>query len=215
MDETPVAVVLLRALTYACAVLADTLLFLFLFTRLARVASPLRRVVQGALLGAVLFELLKVGGAYYVERTTSKGAATYGAFAVVVGLLLFLNLVSRLLLLTAAWVVTGPYDSDRAPSGTSSPELARRTGIPEEFAAEPDDATGLRPGGAPSPLLAAVRGADPEPPRSSAAAPAPAPLPPGAETAVRAASVGIGAAGALAAVVVVHGVRAVLGSLRR
>ena len=215
VDESPVAVVLLRAVTYACAVLADTLLFLFLFTRLARVATPLRRVVQGALLGAVLFELLKVGGAYYVERTTSRGAATYGAFAVVVGLLLFLNLVSRLLLLTAAWVVTGPYDSDRAPSGTSSPELARRAGIPEEFAAEPDDARGLRPGGAPSPLLAAVRGAEPEPPPGRAAAPAPAPLPRGAETAVRAASVGIGAVGALAAVVVVHGARAVLGALRR
>ncbi len=218
--ETPVAVVLLRVVTYASAVLADTLLFLFLFTRLARVASPRRRVLQGALLGAVCFELLKVGGAYYVERTTSTGAATYGTFAVVVGLLLFLNLASRLLLLTAAWVVTGPYDSDRAPSGTSSPELARQSGIPEEYAGEPDEQTGLRPGGAPSPLQAAVRGQVPPQHRDAgpvgpARAAAPAPLPRRAETAVRAASVGIGAIGTLAAVVVVHGLRSLLGQLRR
>ena len=219
VDETPVAVVLLRVLTYACAVLADTLLFLFLFTRLARVASPLRRVVQGALLGAVLFELLKVGGAYYVERTTSKGAATYGAFAVVVGLLLFLNLVSRLLLLTAAWVVTGPYDSDRAPSGTSSPELARQTGIPEEYAGPAYDPAALQPDGAPSPLQAAVLGQVPpqraDPPPPAAAPPVRAGLPPSTEAAVRAASVTVGAVGALAAVVVVHAARSLLGSLRR
>ena len=217
VEQTPPAVVLLRVLTYAAAVLADTLLFLFLFTRLARVASPLRRVVQGAVLGAVCFEVLKVVGAFYVERTTSRGAATYGTFAVVVGLLLFLNLVSRLLLLTAAWVVTGPYDSDRAPSGTSSPELARQAGIPEEFAGDPGESPALQPDGAPSPLQAALQGQ--VPPQRPRADEAPVPVraapSPGAETAVRAASVTIGAVGALAAVVVVHGVRSVVGALRR
>lgn len=217
VEQTPPAVVLLRVLTYGAAVLADTLLFLFLFTRLARVASPLRRVVQGAVLGAVCFEVLKVVGAFYVERTTSRGAATYGTFAVVVGLLLFLNLVSRLLLLTAAWVVTGPYDSDRAPSGTSSPELARQAGIPEEFAGDPGESPALQPDGAPSPLQAAVQGHAPPQRAHSGGAGAPVreQSRPGAETAVRAASVTIGAVGALAAVIVVHGVRSVVGALRR
>ena len=89
-------------------------------------------------------------GGIYVARTTSKGAATYGTFAVVVGLLLFLNLVSRLLLLASAFVVTAPYDSDVAPSGTASREQARKAGIPEEFADDdPDDPPNLLEDGAP------------------------------------------------------------------
>ena len=54
------------------------------------------------LVGAVGFEVLKAFAAFYIGRTTSKGEATYGTFAVVVGLLVFLNLVSRLVIYTAA-----------------------------------------------------------------------------------------------------------------
>nr|MDP9498320.1 YihY/virulence factor BrkB family protein [Actinomycetota bacterium] len=121
IDRTPLAQLLLPLVTPLSAALADVLLFLYLFGRLARVRTPLRRILKGAVLGAVGFEVLKVLGGIYVARTTTSGAATYGAFAVVVGLLLFLNLVSRLLLFTAAFIVTAPYDSDVAPSGTASP----------------------------------------------------------------------------------------------
>lgn len=148
-----------RVLVLALAIVADTALFLYLFTRLSRVRSPLSKVLRTALFGAVGFEALKVLGGIYVARTTSSGQATYGTFAVVVGLLLFLNLVSRFLLFTAAWGVTAPYDSDVAPSGTSSPEMARRAGLPEEFADDdPDDPPNLLEEGAPSPLQAAVEG---------------------------------------------------------
>lgn len=158
-DRTPLAQFLLPLLTPLSAVLADVLLFLYLFGRLARVRTPLRRILKGAVLGAVGFEVLKVLGGFYVARTTTSGAATYGAFAVVVGLLLFLNLVSRLLLFTAAFIVTAPYDSDVAPSGTASADMARRAGIPEEFVGtDPDDPPALQQNGAPSPLQFAVKG---------------------------------------------------------
>ncbi|MCU1691683.1 MAG: putative integral rane protein [Frankiales bacterium] len=157
-DSTP-ARVFTRLLGYALALVADTALFLYLFGRLSRVANPFRRLIRGALLGAVGFEVLKVLGGIYVARTTSKGEATYGTFAVVVGLLLFLNLFTRFLLLTSAFVVTAPYDSDVAPSGTASTEQARKAGIPEEFADhDPDDPPTLSESGAPAPLVAAVQG---------------------------------------------------------
>ena len=152
------AVVLTRLIGLALSLLTDTALFLYLFARLSRVKTPWRRLVKGAVFGAVLLEALKVIGAVYVSRTTSKGAATYGTFAVVVGLLLFLNLFSRLLLLTAAWTVTAPYDSDIPPSGTADRETARKAGIPLEFVDEDEDAPALLKGGAPSPLTAAVQG---------------------------------------------------------
>ncbi len=174
IENDPLARTLLRVLTYALAVVADTLLFLYLFARLARVRTPVRRILKGALLGAVGFEVLKVLGGIYVARTTSSGAATYGAFAVVVGLLLFLNLVSRLLMFTAAFVVTAPYDPDVEPSGTANRDIARRAGIPEHFVDDAAAPPRLVDGGAPTPLQAAVKGRAAEPPlRSWASTPWP------------------------------------------
>lgn len=157
-----------RLLGYALALLADTLLFLYVFGRLSRAATPWRRLLKGAVFGAVAFEVLKVLGGLYVENTTTRGAATYGTFAVVVGLLVFLNLFCRLLLFTAVWMVTAPYDSDVAPSGTSSPEMARKAGIPEHLVGVQT----LTEDGARTQLQAALD-ADPALPQSAAAPPAP------------------------------------------
>ena len=147
-------------LAYALSAVADTVLFVYMFTRLPRVSQPFKNVLTSAVFGAVGFGVIKFAGAYYVARTTSKGEATYGAFAVVVGLLLFLNLVSRWILLTAAFAVTKPYDSDALPSGTATPEQARKAGIPTEFAEndDPDDPPLLVDDGAPTPLRPAVEG---------------------------------------------------------
>ena len=155
VDKSTAAVLFLKVLGFLLAALADVALFLYLFVRLARVPTPVREVLKGAVFGAVGFGVLKLGGGFYVQRTTSKGEATYGTFAVVVGLLLFLNLVSRLILMSAAFVVTGPYDSDTRPSGTADPEQARRAGIPEEYAGTD---LNLQEDGVPTPLRAAVQG---------------------------------------------------------
>ena len=163
-SSTPGVALVTRVLGYVIGGAVDTGLFVYLFTRLARVRSPLRQVVRGALFGAVAFEVVKYLGAFYVARTTSKGEATYGTFAVVVGLLLFLNLVSRVILLAAAFTVTAPYDSDVAPSGTASAEQAKKAGIPQEYADHgPDDPPALQERGAPTPLRAAVQGRTPAP----------------------------------------------------
>jgi membrane protein len=108
----------------------------------------------------LLFEVLKRVGAVYIERTTEN--PVYGTFAVIVGLLVWINIVSRMLLFCAAWTVTQPYDSDIEPSGTASVEAARKADIPTEFADnDPDDPPAIQQDGAPSPLAAAVQGAAP------------------------------------------------------
>jgi membrane protein len=164
LSSSPAATVFTQVLTYALAVLADTMLFVYMFTRLPRVSQPFKKVIKSAVFGAVGFEVIKFAGAFYVARTTSKGEATYGTFAVVVGLLLFLNLISRWILITAAFAVTKPYDSDALPSGTATPEQARKSGIPTEYAAndDPDDPPVLLHDGTPTPLRPAVEGVAPE-----------------------------------------------------
>ena len=160
LEDSTAAGVVVTLVGTVLALLTSTLLFLYLFIRLPRVQTPWREVLKGAVLAAVLFEVLKRVGAVYIERTTEN--PLYGAFAVVVGLLVWINLVSRMLLFCAAWTVTAPFDSDVAPSGTAGPDQARRAGIPTEFAdADADDPPAVQKDGAPSPLMAAVQGATP------------------------------------------------------
>jgi membrane protein len=205
------AKVFTQVLAYLLSGVADTLLFVYMFTRLPKVSQPFRKVLTSAVFGAVGFEIIKFAGAFYVARTTSKGQATYGTFAVVVGLLLFLNLISRWILLTAAFAVTKPYDSDALPSGTATPEQARKAGIPTEFAEndDPDDPPVLVDEGAPTPLQPAVEGvADPKTEQLSSVeaypdtpfepVPAPAPAPSAAGLKGEAVARNAGRAGAAA-----------------
>ena len=158
-DSTP-ARVGLRIVGIALALLVDLAVFVYLFTRLPRLNTPLKRVFKGALLGAVGLEILKVVGSILVARTTAN--PVYGAFAVVVGLLIWINLVSRFVLFTAAWTVTAPYDTDVPPSGTADVESAREAGIPEQYADhDPDNPPQTAADGAPAPLAAALQGETP------------------------------------------------------
>src|SRR3954471_23351862 len=162
LTDTTAATLFTPVLAYVLSAIADTMLFVYMFTRLPRISQPFRKVIKSAVFGAIGFEVIKFAGAFYVARTTSKGQATYGTFAVVVGLLLFLNLISRWILLTAAFAVTKPYDSDALPSGTATEAQARKAGIPTEFADDdPEDPPVLVDDGAPTPLQPVVEGKTP------------------------------------------------------
>lgn len=160
LEGSTAAGFLVKVLALVVAIFTDVLLFLYLFIRLPKTQTPWRKVIKGALFAAVGFELLKVVGAWFVARTTKN--PVYGTFAVVVGLLVWINLVSRFLLFSAAWTVTAPYDTDVAPSGTAGPEQAEKAGVPKEFADnDPDDPALLQKDGAPTPLVAVLQGKQP------------------------------------------------------
>lgn len=204
LEKTVVATALAKVVGITLGLATSTALFLFLFWRLPKVRSPFRRVVRGALLAAALFELLKRVGAIYIERTTEN--PLYGSFAVIVGLLVWINIVSRMLLICAAWTVTAPYDSDVEPSGTATAAAAAQAGIPTEFAdTDPDDPPTLLEDGAPSPLGAAVQGVPPAQPSGAVAT-----LERPGETRVRqAAQFTSGAVGVVLAAVLLHALRTV------
>jgi membrane protein len=121
LDGIPGMGTLIGGLAILLALAADTLLFMWLFTRLPRRPVRYRTVLRGALFAAVGYEILKVVGTTYIANVTSN--PTYGAFAGAVGLLVWIDLVSRFLLLAAAWTATGkqPADVDDA-CGPEPPE---------------------------------------------------------------------------------------------
>ena len=139
------------------ALAADTLLFMWLFTRLPRRPVRYKTVLRGAVIAAVGYEILKVVGTTYIAGVTSN--PTYGVFAGAVGLLIWIDLVSRFLLLAAAWTATG-----------KQPEGSDQCGDPEP---EPGFAVpvGEKPGsGVVGPVPAGTRTDEREPARAGAVA---------------------------------------------
>ncbi|MEU5316723.1 YihY/virulence factor BrkB family protein [Streptomyces sp. NPDC021056] len=104
----------------AIALVVDFLLLIYLLTRLPRVHPGRRAVVVAGLIGAVGFELLKWLLTGYLQGVAGK--SMYGAFAVPVAVVLWINLMARLLLYCAAWTATGTAVRSGETAEGESPE---------------------------------------------------------------------------------------------
>jgi membrane protein len=100
---------------------ADWVLFLIVLGWVARPTRPFRVIARGALLGAIGFGVLKQLASLLLSHTMTN--PVYGAFAVMVGLLIWINISARLVLYVAAWTATAgggpPPEPTPVPSGTS------------------------------------------------------------------------------------------------
>jgi membrane protein len=128
LDDKLVAVALLKVLSVALGVLADTVLFAILLSRLSGAHQPWRQVRSAALLGALGFEVLKLGGTFLIGRTTHN--PVYATFGVVVGLLIWINLVSQLLIYVASWGATQAYSEEPSAAAETAPEAVASGGPP-------------------------------------------------------------------------------------
>jgi membrane protein len=106
--------VLTGLLSLGLAFLADTLVFLWLLHVVPSTSHPLRRLLPGALFGAVGVEVLKlIGGVYLSVISNSVTAAVFGGG---VGLLVWINLVARFAFFTAAWTATHRWVEAATPA---------------------------------------------------------------------------------------------------
>jgi membrane protein len=83
------------------SVVADTGLMIILLRVVSGVTVPWRDLFAGALVGGAGLSLLKVSAATLLPRLTAN--PFFASFAIVVGLLIWLNLIARLILISAAW----------------------------------------------------------------------------------------------------------------
>ncbi|GAA4659630.1 YihY/virulence factor BrkB family protein [Streptomyces chumphonensis] len=110
---------LLRIVPVLAAVGVDLLLLVYLLTRVPGVRPGRRALLTAGLIGAVGFELLKllIGG----YLTGVAGKSMYGAFGVPVALLVWINLMAKLLLFCAAWTATEDGAADADPEARVGP----------------------------------------------------------------------------------------------
>ncbi|MFC0106641.1 YhjD/YihY/BrkB family envelope integrity protein [Kibdelosporangium aridum] len=104
MDDQPWAGTVLSLLSVPLAIFADWLVFLWVLIRLPRAKVNTRSAVRGALAAAVGFEILKIGANLYLSLLGRS--PTTAAFGSIIGLLVFIYLIARLLLLVATWIAT-------------------------------------------------------------------------------------------------------------
>ncbi|MCY4725282.1 YihY/virulence factor BrkB family protein [Nocardioides sp. STR2] len=85
---------------------ANTLLYFAFFRLLAQPDIPSRALWSGALLGALLFEIMKQLSTFLLKATASSPA--FQAFGIALILLVWINYFSRVVVLSAAWSHTSP-----------------------------------------------------------------------------------------------------------
>ncbi len=106
LSEVPGIFLLTTVVGITLALLADTVVFLWLLKVVAHTRVDLRALLPGALFGAVGFEVLKVLGSLYLALIS--GSITASTFGGAVGILVWINLVSRYALFTTAWTAFLP-----------------------------------------------------------------------------------------------------------
>jgi YihY family inner membrane protein len=85
----------------ALSLLINMLLFLAAFRLLTSAQVETRCFRPGVLVAAVLWEILQVGGGLYINHVVRNADATYGPFALVIGLLSWLYLGAQITLYAA------------------------------------------------------------------------------------------------------------------
>ncbi len=83
-----------RALVLIASVLINAAIFVFAFRLATTRRLTVRDVLPGALIAAVLWQLLQTFGVTFVSRVMDSASASNGVFALVIGLLAFLYLAA-------------------------------------------------------------------------------------------------------------------------
>ena len=104
LSDEPALGVLTWVLGIGLAMVADTVVFLWMLRVVPSVSHPLRLLLPGAVFGAGGLEVLKLIGGYYLSLISDS--VTASAFGGAVGLLIWINLVARFAFFTAAWTAT-------------------------------------------------------------------------------------------------------------
>jgi membrane protein len=138
LDDVPGSSLFTAAVAIALALAGDTLLFLWLLKGVPDNPFGIRRLLPGAVFGAVGFEVLKLVGNWYLSLIGSNVTAqTLGGF---VGLIVWINVVARFAFYTASWTATIPsieHAHTLVPHGPAGPTPLPEVALVQERTAAP------------------------------------------------------------------------------
>jgi membrane protein len=121
LEHAPGVDVLLTVASLVAAVLASWAVFAWVIARLPRQPVRLVSAAEAALIAAFFFELWKQIASFYLKRVLTSPAGV--AFGPIIGLMVFANITSRIILFATAWAAT-------AGEHTEEPEIPPATPVP-------------------------------------------------------------------------------------
>ena len=104
---------------------------------------PFRMLAQGTIIAALALGALKFGGGFLLEGATRN--PLLASFAVIIGLLIWFNLICQIILIGSAWIAVSSDDADVEISGDKRDPDAPRAVAPTKATA---DATAAENAGA-------------------------------------------------------------------
>lgn len=128
LDDTALGAPLLWVLGVVLGLAASTVLFYVIYQLLGRPPLPKKTLWQGALLGAIGFEILKF---LVVNVIGALGGSAFAPLAIAVTLAVWINYFSRLVVYGAAWSQTAQREPRNASHARAASDAA---------AHQPDDA---------------------------------------------------------------------------
>lgn len=109
-EDSPLAQLTGRVIGLALMFVLDTAALAALYRALSGLAIPWRRLLAGALLGAAGLGILKVLGSALLGGASRN--PLLASFALIIGLLIWFNLICQVILLAASWIAVGMSDRD-------------------------------------------------------------------------------------------------------
>jgi membrane protein len=120
----------LTVVAFVIGALLDAAIIMVMLRLLTGVDVPWRGLRNAAIFGGIGLTLLKKFGSYLLSGTLHN--PLYASFALVVGLLLWLNFMSRVILISAAWAANDLDTSVTAPDASKAMQHKATEGPPEQ-----------------------------------------------------------------------------------
>jgi len=121
-EDSPLTVIAGRATAFALMFVLDTIILVMLYRVLSGLKIPVRRLMVGSMLGATGLGILKFLG------TALLGGAgrnpLLASFTIIIGLLIWFNLICVVILLSASWIAVGMSDAGIAADPKIAAERA-------------------------------------------------------------------------------------------
>jgi membrane protein len=108
-DKSTFGVVLAQIVALAIVLALDTFVLAAFFRFVAGIVIPFRRLLAGAFIGGIALGVLKALGSTLLGGASSN--PLLASFAVIIGLLIWFNLICQVILLSATWVAVGMIDA--------------------------------------------------------------------------------------------------------
>ncbi|WP_010205699.1 YihY/virulence factor BrkB family protein [Salinibacterium sp. PAMC 21357] len=123
-EDSQAARIATRGVALVIVLILDAATLGVFYRVVSGIKIPFRLLAQGTIIAALALGALKFGGSFLLEGATRN--PLLASFAVIIGLLIWFNLICQIILIGSAWIAVSADDADLDLSGEKRDEDAPR-----------------------------------------------------------------------------------------